>query len=225
MSVFVLDQRKRAVMPCCEKRACLLLERGRAVVDRRYPFTIRLKDRVGGDLDPGSRTTGVAVAADEDGNKPAKVLCLFELAHRGRRQGSLEPSLQHRVDTCISWRRRLHRLAPVSAISVERVRFEMQLFENPEILGVEYQQGTLTGYEIREYDFEKLRAEAPTGDKAGTHVGRVAVRGSGSLRMSNADPINAEYCKLLHRADGYCYARQPALPPRPVERGFQPRRL
>jgi hypothetical protein len=90
LSVFVLDQRKRPVMPCCEKRARLLLERVRAVVHRRYRFTIRLKDRIGGDVEPlrvkldaGSRTTGVAVVADEDGNKPARVLCLFELAHRG----------------------------------------------------------------------------------------------------------------------------------------------
>ena len=91
MAVFVLDKRKRPVMPCSEKRARLLLERGRAVVHRRYPFTIRLRDRARGDvqpvrvkLDPGSTTTGIAVVADEDGNKPAKVLCLFELAHRGR---------------------------------------------------------------------------------------------------------------------------------------------
>jgi hypothetical protein len=53
----------------------------------------------------------------------------------------------HRVDTCISWRKRLHRVAPVSALSVERVQIDMQLLENPEISGVEYQQATLAGYE------------------------------------------------------------------------------
>jgi hypothetical protein len=91
LSVFVLDQRKRPVMPCSEERARLLLGRGRAAVDRRDPFTIRLKDRVAGNvepvrvkLDPGSRTTGIAVVVVEDGNKPARVLCLFELAHPGQ---------------------------------------------------------------------------------------------------------------------------------------------
>jgi hypothetical protein len=89
LSVFVLDKRKRPVMPCCEKRARLLLERGRAVVHLRDPFTIRLKDRLDVEpvrvkLDPGSRTTGIAVVADADGNQPARVFCLFELAHRGR---------------------------------------------------------------------------------------------------------------------------------------------
>ncbi len=77
-------------MRCCEKRA-RLLERGGAVVVRRRPYTIRLKDRVGADLqpvrvklDPGSKTTGIAVVTDADGNRPAKVLALFELARRGR---------------------------------------------------------------------------------------------------------------------------------------------
>ena len=36
---------------------------------------------------------------------------------------------------------RLRRLAPVTAIVQELVRFFMQLMENPEISGVEYQQG------------------------------------------------------------------------------------
>jgi hypothetical protein len=69
------------------------------------------------------------------------------------------------------------------------------------------------------------RVEMPTGNKAGTHVGRAAVRGSGALRVGNADAINARDCKLLYRADGYCYARQPALPPRPEERGLKRGRL
>ncbi len=34
---------------------------------------------------------------------------------------------------------------------MELVRFDMQAIENPEISGTEYQQGTLAGYEVREY--------------------------------------------------------------------------
>jgi hypothetical protein len=51
---------------------------------------IRLKDRVGGEtqnvrikLDPGSKTPGIALVADREGNKPAKGLAQFELQHRG----------------------------------------------------------------------------------------------------------------------------------------------
>ena len=41
--VFVLDKHQKPLMPCTEKRARLLLERGRAVIHTRAPFTIRLK--------------------------------------------------------------------------------------------------------------------------------------------------------------------------------------
>jgi 5-methylcytosine-specific restriction endonuclease McrA len=44
---------------------------------------------------------------------------------------------------------------PVAAISTELVRFDTQLLENAEISGVEYQQGTLAGYEIRQFLLEK----------------------------------------------------------------------
>lgn len=76
--------------------------------------------------------------------------------NRGNKQrGWLAPSLQHRIETTMAWVTRLLRWTPISAISSEMVRFDMQLLENPEISGVEYQQGTLAGYEVREYLLEK----------------------------------------------------------------------
>ena len=45
MAVFVLDKKGVALMPCTEKRARLLLARGRARVHRVLPFVIRLVDR------------------------------------------------------------------------------------------------------------------------------------------------------------------------------------
>ena len=192
MAVFVLGKNKELLMPCSEKRARLLLERGRAVVARRHPFTIRLKDRAGGvtqplrvKIDPGSRTTGVALV--REGSDGQHVRWLAEIQHRGsqikkgmdvrrafrqrrrsqlrhraprfdnrtRSEGWLPPSLQHRVDTTTSWVDRLQRLAPVTAISMELVRFDTQKLANPEISGIEYQQGTRTGYEVREYVLEK----------------------------------------------------------------------
>lgn len=192
MSVLVLDKKKQALMPCSEKRARLLLSRGLAVVHRIYPFTIRLKQRVGGEmqpvqlkLDPGSKTTGVALVVLLKDR--IKVLHLFHLHHRGQAikdalearrghrrmrrsklwyrparfdnrvkpDGWLPPSLQHRVDTTVSLVNRLSRLAPVSEIMAESVKFDMQLMDNPEIVGKEYQQGTLAGYTVKEYLLEK----------------------------------------------------------------------
>jgi hypothetical protein len=45
VAVFVPDSPGKALMPCSEKRARLLLARGRARVHRVMPFVIRLVDR------------------------------------------------------------------------------------------------------------------------------------------------------------------------------------
>jgi 5-methylcytosine-specific restriction endonuclease McrA len=171
----------------------MLLRGGKAAVIRRYPFTIILKDRTGGDvqpvelkLDPGSKTTGIALVTDHHSGKTA--LWCGELHHRGaaikkvldsrrairrsrrnrktryraprfnnrtRLQGWLPPSLRSRVDNVLTQAKRLQCLCPITTVAVETVRFDMQKVENPEISGIEYQQGTLTGYEIREYLLEK----------------------------------------------------------------------
>lgn len=90
MSVFVLDKRKKPLMPCSEKRASLLLKKGRARVHRLVPFTIRLIDRfqetsvlqmVEVKIDPGSKTTGIAVVLLD--GKAIRVKKLIEITHRG----------------------------------------------------------------------------------------------------------------------------------------------
>lgn len=195
MAVFVLDKSGKPLMPCSEKRARLLLARGRARVHRQMPFVIRLIDRKQADsqvqrlvikIDPGSQFTGIALVRQR--HQAVHVLSLMELVHRGfqikkallqragyrrrrrsvnlryraprfdnrtRPAGWLPPSLQHRVDTTMSWVQRLRRWAPITDLAVERVKFDMQKMQNPEISGIEYQQGELQGYEVREYLLEK----------------------------------------------------------------------
>lgn len=192
--VFVLDKHKQPLMPCSEKRARLLLERKKAVIHKMMPFTIRLKERVGGDvqpvrvkLDPGSKTTGIAVVREEEEGKQA-VLFLAELQHRGnlirdvlkqramfrrrrrsqnlryraprflnrtKPKGWLAPSLRHRVNSTMNWMRRLQQFLPVVAFSQELVKFDTQAMEKPDIGEMEYQRGTLAGYELREYILER----------------------------------------------------------------------
>ena len=194
MAVFVLDKHQKPLMPCSEKRARLLLERGRARVHKMYPFTIRLVDRLQEDsvlqeahlkLDPGSKTTGVAVTLE--GETGTKVVILGEIQHksgikakldsrrslrrsrrnrqtryrkarflnRKRKEGWLPPSLEARVNQTMNAVAKLKKLTPISTISVEHVKFDTQLMQNSEISGVEYQQGELMGYEVREYLLEK----------------------------------------------------------------------
>lgn len=76
--------------------------------------------------------------------------------NRGNKaKGWLAPSLQHRVDTTAAWVNRFRRVVPVVSVAQELVRFDMQQIEHPEISGIEYQHGTLAGYEVREYLLEK----------------------------------------------------------------------
>ncbi len=87
--VFVLDARKRPLMPCSEKRARKLLAQGRAVVHRVVPFVIRLKDRraensdlqaVKLKIDPGYEATGISVVRVAEGKEVA--VFFAELHHR-----------------------------------------------------------------------------------------------------------------------------------------------
>lgn len=77
-------------------------------------------------------------------------------SNRKRDEGWLPPTLQSRVDNIKTWVRKLCKLCPITAISYENVKFDTQLLRNPEISGIEYQQGTLQGYEVREYLLEKF---------------------------------------------------------------------
>ncbi|MFI6450696.1 RNA-guided endonuclease IscB [Streptosporangium amethystogenes] len=73
-------------------------------------------------------------------------------SNRTKPQGWLAPCLRHRVDTTMSWVNRLRRWAPVTAVHLERVAFDTHFLSvGYHLEGAEYQQGTLAGYEVREY--------------------------------------------------------------------------
>ncbi|NEO99217.1 MAG: HNH endonuclease, partial [Symploca sp. SIO2E9] len=169
MFVLTVDKNRNPLNPTHPARARRFLKEGRAVVVRRYPFTIMLLDVERSDvveyrlkLDPGSKTTGIAIVADD------RVIWGAELHHRGynikqslesrralrrgrrnrhtryrqprfnnrtRADGWLAPSLQHRVLTIKTWVERLRRFCPISAISMELVRFDTQLMQNPDTSG------------------------------------------------------------------------------------------
>ncbi len=189
MRVFVLDKNLKPLDPTHPARARELLQKGRAKIFKRYPFTIVLQDRVVEDsithphrikVDPGSKTTGIAVVQEETG----RVTNALEVSHRGqqvkdslesrralrrgrrnrktryrqprflnrtRRAGWLPPSLESRISNIETWVRRIRKICPVVAISQELVRFDLPQLQNPEISGVEYQGGDLFGFEVKEY--------------------------------------------------------------------------
>jgi 5-methylcytosine-specific restriction endonuclease McrA len=146
----------------------------KAVDDNPEPMQLK--------LDPGSRVTGIALLQGEKvvwgaelthrGQQIKDALESRRALRRGRRNrktryrkprflnrtrptGWLAPSLQHQVETTLTWVNRLRRFAPIAGISQELVRFDLQQTDSPEISGIEYQQGTLFGYEVREYLLSK----------------------------------------------------------------------
>lgn len=190
--VFVIDANKQPLNPVHPARARVLLSQGKAAVLKRFPFTIILNVAIDAPvveelrikIDPGSKTTGIALVNDQSG----EVVFAAELHHRGakikealddrravrhsrrrrhtryrkarwqnrrRREGWLPPSLTSRISNVLTWVKRLRNLCPITAMSMELVKFDMQAMENPDIQGWEYQQGTLAGYELREYLLEK----------------------------------------------------------------------
>jgi 5-methylcytosine-specific restriction endonuclease McrA len=220
--VFVLDSKKKPLMPCHPARARKLLRKGKAAVYRRVPFTIILKHRAGGatqpialKLDPGSKTTGIALVAHKTlvfaanlhhrGSIIKQRLDRRRAIRRSRRarhtryrparfdnrrkpEGWLAPSPLSRVNNVVSWARRLIKLAPISTIEVETVRFDTQAMQRPGIAGIEYQQGDLAGYEVREYLLEKWNWTCAYCDRHNIpleveHV--LARRRGGSNRISN----------------------------------------
>lgn len=100
----------------------------------------------------------------------------------------LAPSIKSRVDNVVVWYGRLNKLSPIDEAHIETVRFDMQKMANPEISGVEYQQGTLAGYELREYLLEKFNRACVYCGKQGVplNIEHIQPRArGGSNRVSN----------------------------------------
>ncbi|AOX01014.1 HNH endonuclease [Moorena producens PAL-8-15-08-1] len=146
-------------------------------------------------IDPGSKTTGFALVQNDQviwamelehkGSLIKKKLESRSAVRRGRRnrntryrkprflnrrrpEGWIAPSLEHRVLTTETWVKRLIKFCPVNEIGIERVKFDTQKMQNPEVNGVEYQQGDLAGYEVREYLLEKWGRECAYCSKQNT---------------------------------------------------------
>ncbi len=178
-------------------------------------------------IDPGSKTTGLALVDDAAG----EVIFAAELAHRGqsvqaalddrrsarrsrryrhtryrqprfqnrrKRKGWLPPSSKSRIGNILTWVRRLMRVCPIVAISLELVKFDTQLMQNPEMNAIDYQQGTLVGCEIRAYLLEKWQRRCAYCGREGVplQIEHIQPRSRGGTdRVSNL-ALACEPCNL-----------------------------
>ncbi|MGL5064899.1 MAG: RNA-guided endonuclease IscB [Microcoleus sp.] len=253
--IFVLDTNKKPLTPCKPSMAHKLLTAGKAAVFRRFPFTIILKKAVTATiesttlkLDPGSKTTGIALLHGE------KVIFGAELTHRGqlikasldsrrslrrsrrnrhtryrqarflnrtRKKGWLAPSLNHRVETTLTWVNKLRRLDAACVGQIE----SLSVLTNQPLLIKATGHGTRQMCRTDKFGFPSryvprnkfvkgfqtgdiVKAVVTSGKKIGEYVGRVAVRTTGSFNISASElvqGISYKCCKIVHKKDGYGY--------------------
>jgi len=176
-------------------------------------------------LDPGSKTTGISLLQKQAlvfgaelshrGQQIKDALLTRQSLRRGRRarktryrqarflnrtrkKGWLAPSLQHRVNTVMTWVNRFRKYAPITGISQELVRFDFQKLENPEISGIEYQQGELAGYEVKEYLLEKWNRQCAycSAKDIPLQVEHIKARANGGTNRISNLTVACEKCNL-----------------------------
>ena len=194
--VFVLNKSKKPLDMITNAEARILIRKKLAVIHKVYPFTIRLRDNscVSNNktytvkLDPGSKTTGVAIVDNKD-----SVVMLAELKHKGhvikkdlnsrrmvrrsrrnrktryraarflnrtRPQGWLAPSVKSRADNVINFIKKYKKLININKIMIENVNFDTaQMSSDTKLCGVAYQQGPLYQNKLRNFIFSRSNSK------------------------------------------------------------------
>ena len=196
-TVPVLGADGEPLMPTRPSRARRLMEQGRArKCWRKGIYHIQMTDvsiedpdvEVDGvqlNIDPGAKSTGIAVVSETPGDRIAHAL--IELRYRGTRirnrmdrrrafrrgrrsrirnrqprfdnrsrpSGWLAPSMLTRLANSETWVRRLTELFPITQVRVETARFDTQIMQDTEVSGKDYQQGELAGWQVRSYVFHR----------------------------------------------------------------------
>ncbi len=209
-SVPVLDKDGIPVAPTRPSRARRLLDQGRAAKTWKHGrFAIRLSDISKADcsvpdvtlgIDPGARTTGMAVTVTTpDGEK---IVHGCQVRHRGhrisqamlsrrsyrrnrrsrirrrparfnnrtRRQGWLPPSLESIRANIRTNVSHLTELFPVSVINVETCRFDPRLIADPDVYGDGYQTSERANMQVREYVLQRDRRTCQYCGKTGVRL-------------------------------------------------------
>lgn len=220
--VFVLNKSKKPLDMISNAKARILLKNKLAVVVKAYPFTIRLRDNRCGSqnraytvkLDPGSKTTGIAII-DNKGS----VVMLAELEHRGRiikknldsrrairrsrRQRKtryrasrfnnrtrpeswLAPSVKSRADNVINFIKKYKKLLNIAQIEIEKVSFDTaQMSSEIELYGVDYQQGPLYQNKLRDFIFSRSNGKCSYCGKQAQEIDHIVPRSKGGTDSVN----------------------------------------
>ena len=214
--VLVVDKHKKPCNTISEAYARILLFKKQAVIHKRFPFTIRLKNdsAVLKDkdytvkLDPGSKTTGVAITDNEN-----SVIMLAEIEHRGhvikkkldqrravrhhrrsrntryrparflnrtKPKGWLAPSVKSRADNVINFVKKYKKLLNITKVMIENVSFDVaQMTSDATLIGTDYQQGPLYDTNLREFVFSKTKGRCSYCGAKATEIDHIIARANG----------------------------------------------
>jgi 5-methylcytosine-specific restriction endonuclease McrA len=117
----------------------------------------------------------------------------------------LAPSLLSKAESTVRAIVRVADVLPVKQVKLEVASFDTQKMQAPEISGIEYQQGELSGYHVREYLLAKWRRKCAYCGRTGVplEVEHIVprIRG-GTNRVSNLTLA----CTTCNRSKGKCTA-------------------
>ncbi len=121
--------------------------------------------------------------------------------NRGIKKGWLAPSVQHRLDSHIKLVNFVKSILPISSINVESAAFDIQKINNPEISGVEYQNGVQKDFwNVREYvlyrDNHKCQNSKYKHTDKILNVHHIVSRQTGGDRPDNLITL----CETCHKA-------------------------
>ena len=203
-------------------KARILLKNRLAVVHKIYPFTIRLKDNSAVlkdrsytvKIDPGARTTGVAIVDNKD-----SVVMLAELEHRGhvikrnmdsrravrrhrrnrktryrparflnrtKPKGWLAPSVKSRADNVVNFIKKYKKLLNIDKVMIEHVSFDVaQMTAGTNLIGTAYQQGPLYDTNLREFVFNKTNGQCSYCGAQAEEIDHIVPRAKGGTNSTH----------------------------------------
>ena len=219
--VLVVDKHKKPCNTISNAYARILLFKKQAVIHKRFPFTIRLKNdkAVLKDrsytvkLDPGSKTTGVAIVDDK-----ASVVMLAEIEHKGhiikknldsrrasrksrrqrktryrparflnrtKPQGWLAPSVKSRADNVINFIRKYKKFIKIDKVMIESVSFDTaQMSSDDYLVDTDYQQGPLYNTNLRDFIFSKTNGRCSYCGAKATEIDHIVARSNGGTNST-----------------------------------------
>ena len=203
-------------------KARILLKNRLAVVHKIYPFTIRLKDNSAVlkdrsytvKIDPGARTTGVAIVDNKD-----SVVMLAELEHRGhvikrnmdsrravrrhrrnrktryrparflnrtKPKGWLAPSVKSRADNVVNFVKKYKKLINIDKVMIENVSFDTaQMTSDNYLIGTAYQQGPLYETNLRNFVFSKTNGQCSYCGAKAEEIDHIVPRANGGTNSTH----------------------------------------